>query len=221
LYKESALPLVIPAATIPSIGSVSSVWSRPLFSGLARFRPSGPAARIARGAPNRTFTPPLFTPFRHFASQQAPPLSAEGRSPELSLPRLSSVSRLNPTAQRSVLFKWPRDDRVGRVHVSEQTRRRCTRSYIATEVHGRKIKRQTNLNKSRIWLATEFRLKNSRSPVEELKTDPADPRRHSKKQIRQIAASIETFGFNVPILIDRDGNVVAGHGRLLAVRELG
>ena len=40
-------------------------------------------------------------------------------------------------------------------------------------------------------------------------------------QIRQIANSIEAFGFNVPILIDRDGNVIAGHGRLLACRERG
>ena len=53
-------------------------------------------------------------------------------------------------------------------------------------------------------------------PIDQLKPDPANPRRHSKKQIRQIANSIEAFGFNVPILIDRDGNVIAGHGRLLA-----
>ncbi len=58
-------------------------------------------------------------------------------------------------------------------------------------------------------------------PIDALKPDPANPRLHSKKQIRQIAQSIKTFGFNVPILIDRDGNVVAGHGRLLACRELG
>src|SRR5271167_457115 len=58
-------------------------------------------------------------------------------------------------------------------------------------------------------------------PVEELKLDPANPRRHSKKQIRQIANSIRTFGFIVPVLIDRDGTVLAGHGRLLACRELG
>jgi ParB-like chromosome segregation protein Spo0J len=44
---------------------------------------------------------------------------------------------------------------------------------------------------------------------------------HSKKQIRQIANSIETFGFNVPVLVDADLNVIAGHGRLLACRELG
>ena len=58
-------------------------------------------------------------------------------------------------------------------------------------------------------------------PVDGLKLDPANPRRHSRTQIRQIANSIEAFGFNVPILIDRDGNVIAGHGRLLACRERG
>jgi ParB-like chromosome segregation protein Spo0J len=57
--------------------------------------------------------------------------------------------------------------------------------------------------------------------VDELKLDPANPRRHSKKQIRQIANSIRTFGFIVPVLIDRHGRVLAGHGRLLACRELG
>jgi ParB-like nuclease domain len=58
-------------------------------------------------------------------------------------------------------------------------------------------------------------------PVNKLKPDSANPRLHSKKQIRQIAASIQAFGFNVPILIDREGKVIAGHGRLLACAELG
>src|SRR5438477_9159773 len=57
--------------------------------------------------------------------------------------------------------------------------------------------------------------------IEELKPDPANPRLHSPKQIRQIASSIKAFGFNVPILIDPDGNVICGHCRLLAARELG
>src|SRR6266481_1688295 len=57
--------------------------------------------------------------------------------------------------------------------------------------------------------------------IEALKPDPANPRLHSKKQIRQIANSIEAFGFNVPVLVDADLKVVAGHGRLLACRELG
>jgi DNA modification methylase len=58
-------------------------------------------------------------------------------------------------------------------------------------------------------------------PIEELKPDPANPRLHGQRQIRQIAASIKAFGFNVPILIDRDDKIIAGHGRLLASRELG
>ena len=57
--------------------------------------------------------------------------------------------------------------------------------------------------------------------IQELKPDPANPRRHSKKQIRQMAESIKAFGFNVPILIDRHGNIIAGHGRWLACRDLG
>jgi hypothetical protein len=58
-------------------------------------------------------------------------------------------------------------------------------------------------------------------PVDQLKLDPANPRRHSKKQVRQIANSIELFGFIVAILTDRYGNVIAGHGRLLAAKLLG
>src|SRR6266853_1267889 len=57
--------------------------------------------------------------------------------------------------------------------------------------------------------------------IDDLKPHPANPRRYSKKQIRQIANSLKTFGFNVPILIDRYGNIIAGHGRWLACRELG
>jgi DNA modification methylase len=54
-----------------------------------------------------------------------------------------------------------------------------------------------------------------------LKPDPRNPRVHSDKQVRQIAQSIESFGFNVPLLIDDEQKVIAGHGRLLAARKLG
>lgn len=57
--------------------------------------------------------------------------------------------------------------------------------------------------------------------IDDLEPDPANPRQHNKKQIRQIANSIATFGFNVPVLIDAEDKVIAGHGRLLACRELG
>lgn len=58
-------------------------------------------------------------------------------------------------------------------------------------------------------------------PVVDLKLDPKNPRSHSHKQIRQIAGSIRQFGFAAPILVDGNSNVIAGHGRLLAARQLG
>ncbi len=58
-------------------------------------------------------------------------------------------------------------------------------------------------------------------PIEQLKPDPRNARVHTKKQVRQIASSIESFGFNVPILIDGGNHVVAGHGRILAAKLLG
>ena len=58
-------------------------------------------------------------------------------------------------------------------------------------------------------------------PITALKPNPKNPRLHSDKQVQQIAQSIETFGFNVPILVDNRLNVVAGHGRLFAAKKLG
>jgi ParB-like chromosome segregation protein Spo0J len=57
--------------------------------------------------------------------------------------------------------------------------------------------------------------------TEALRPDPANPRSHSPKQIRQLARSIGAFGFNVPILVDRTLRILAGHGRLLAAQDLG
>jgi DNA modification methylase len=57
--------------------------------------------------------------------------------------------------------------------------------------------------------------------IKDLRLDPKNPRLHSKRQIEQIASSIRTFGFNVPILIDEQGRVIAGHGRVLAALLLG
>ncbi len=55
----------------------------------------------------------------------------------------------------------------------------------------------------------------------ELKPYPRNARTHSRKQINQIAASIEQFGFTNPILIGDDGDIVAGHGRVEAAKQLG
>lgn len=57
--------------------------------------------------------------------------------------------------------------------------------------------------------------------ITELKPDPRNPRIHGARQILQIARSIETFGFNVPVLIDADRKMIAGHGRIMAAQHLG
>ena len=57
--------------------------------------------------------------------------------------------------------------------------------------------------------------------LDTLRLDPLNPREHSQKQIAQIAESIRAFGFNVPVLIDDDNKIIAGHGRVLADQLLG
>lgn len=57
--------------------------------------------------------------------------------------------------------------------------------------------------------------------IDELKPDPKNPRCHKPRQVRQIANSIRQFGFVGALLVDAGGNVIAGHGRLLAARQLG
>jgi DNA modification methylase len=57
-------------------------------------------------------------------------------------------------------------------------------------------------------------------PVDTLAPDPRNARTHPKRQIEQIVASIKEFGFTNPILIDPDGAVIAGHGRLLAAKAM-
>ena len=46
-------------------------------------------------------------------------------------------------------------------------------------------------------------------------------RTHSDEQVMQVASSIKEFGFTNPILIDDDGGIIAGHGRLMAAKKLG
>lgn len=58
-------------------------------------------------------------------------------------------------------------------------------------------------------------------PLAALRADAANARIHNKRQLRQISRSIETFGFNVPVLIDETGKIIAGHGRVMAAQALG
>ena len=57
--------------------------------------------------------------------------------------------------------------------------------------------------------------------VGSLKPDPRNARTHSKQQVEQIIASIREFGFTNPILVDPEGMLIAGHGRLLAAKAMG
>ena len=56
--------------------------------------------------------------------------------------------------------------------------------------------------------------------LDDLTLDPQNARLHKPAQIKQIARSIEAFAFNAPILVDRDGKILAGHGRFMACRLL-
>jgi len=84
-----------------------------------------------------------------------------------------------------------------------------------------KVKREASLKSPEHSSKQSLNLEIVYRQIDTVKLDPANPRRHSKKQVRQIANSIEAFGLITPILIDRNGNVIAGHGRLLACRLLG
>jgi DNA modification methylase len=58
-------------------------------------------------------------------------------------------------------------------------------------------------------------------PVTDLRPYPNNARTHSKKQLKQIAKSIEKFGFCNPVLIDDGNQIIAGHGRVAAAKLLG
>ena len=57
--------------------------------------------------------------------------------------------------------------------------------------------------------------------VDELIPYVRNSRTHSDEQVAQIAASIKEFGWTNPILVDGEGVIIAGHGRLMAARKLG
>jgi DNA modification methylase len=60
-----------------------------------------------------------------------------------------------------------------------------------------------------------------RWPIGKLRPYERNPRTHSEAQVDQIAGSMVEFGWTNPILVDEQGGILAGHGRLLAARKLG
>ncbi|MBV1821580.1 ParB N-terminal domain-containing protein, partial [Bacteroidales bacterium MSK.15.36] len=57
--------------------------------------------------------------------------------------------------------------------------------------------------------------------IDELIPYANNARTHSKDQINKLRSSLREFGFINPILIDKDYNILAGHGRVMAAREEG
>jgi hypothetical protein len=57
--------------------------------------------------------------------------------------------------------------------------------------------------------------------IDDLVPYQGNARTHSRRQIAQIAGSIERFGFINPVLIDGSNQIIAGHGRIAAAKKLG
>jgi DNA modification methylase len=65
------------------------------------------------------------------------------------------------------------------------------------------------------------RLRLEHWPLDKLVPSPRNARTHTDAQVAEIAGSIRAFGFANPILVSEEGDVIAGHGRLAAARQLG
>lgn len=57
--------------------------------------------------------------------------------------------------------------------------------------------------------------------VDSLVVSPHNARKHSKRQLGKLAASMHEFTFTVPISVDADNNIIAGHARLQAAKLAG
>ncbi len=77
-----------------------------------------------------------------------------------------------------------------------------------------------NTSESLADASADRRLEVDYKQIGQLIPDPRNARTHSKKQVTQIADSISVFGFTNPVLADPEGNLIAGHGRLRAAKEL-
>lgn len=60
-----------------------------------------------------------------------------------------------------------------------------------------------------------------RRSVDSLIPYARNARTHSDEQVAQLAASIKEWGWTTPVLVDEEGSIIAGHGRVMAARKLG
>src|SRR6185437_2008543 len=85
----------------------------------------------------------------------------------------------------------------------------------ASKTKHSRAKQNSAINAGLIDIQIEYRA------VGDLALDPRNPRQHSHRQINQLAKSIQEFGFVMPVVVDDRGQVVIGHGRVLAAKKLG
>lgn len=78
-----------------------------------------------------------------------------------------------------------------------------------------------NVTKKPKTEAQEAHVNVERVSVDELKLDPKNARRHPDRNLAAIRASLERFGQQKPIVVKKDGTVIAGNGTLEAARLLG
>ncbi len=57
--------------------------------------------------------------------------------------------------------------------------------------------------------------------IDEISNHPSNPKIHPEKQIRLIEKSIKRFGYTNPVILDKDGRILAGHARVKAAIEMG
>ena len=75
-----------------------------------------------------------------------------------------------------------------------------------------KPKHNAATNAGLIDLQIEYRA------IGDVALDLRNPRQHSQRQVNQLADSIREFGFVMPVVVDGRGQVVIGHGRVLAAK---
>src|SRR5438552_448285 len=80
--------------------------------------------------------------------------------------------------------------------------------------------RNSNRNSKRITTSSQ-NLRIEFVAISALKANPFNTHVHPKQQIRKLANSIDAFGVTAPLLVDEDGVLLAGHGRLEAAKLLG
>jgi hypothetical protein len=124
------------------------------------------------------------------------------------------------------MYKWQKSAilPVQNVHT---VLRQCTFVPMAAgrDLYGLKL-RQTNRQEHQMKTETENSQswpadKIERRSVESLIPYARNARTHSDAQVAQIAASIKEWGWTTPVLVDEDGEIIAGHGRVMAARKLG